>query len=431
MKNFFVTISIFLLLFSSNVFSQGWKFQGYFPDSTFEGGAGGHGVAVSPDGTVWMQLYGATDSLKDASGQYVPVRAIYSANPDGTQKFAPITTVTVNGVTDTLFNSNRGMRADKDGNILFASYNTLYRLNYKTGKGMNKVIPFGGTLTAPAVSASGNIYTAPVIPGNPIQIWGPDFSPIGNAIDTTTGYSRTFEVSADGNTIYWTGYTNNAVWVYHRADEFSAYVLTDTVMKGFSAESITWNHKTGLLWISSGNASFNPPNQYPGVKTYYSPSTWYGVDVKTWTVKDSLKWHFHSPTDGARPRGLAFSPDGNTAYVTSFGAANYPAFERFTRTATDVQSENNFVVKNYSLSQNYPNPFNPTTQINYSVAKAGFVTLKVFDVLGREVATLVNGEKSGGKYTVNFNATNLASGIYIYQLRANGVMLTKKMSLLK
>ena len=75
------------------------------------------------------------------------------------------------------------MRADKDRNILFASYNTLYRLNYKTGKGMNKVIPFGGTLTAPAVSASGNIYTAPVVPGNPIQIWGPDFSPMEMPFD--------------------------------------------------------------------------------------------------------------------------------------------------------------------------------------------------------------------------------------------------------
>ena len=85
----------------------------------------------------------------------------------------------------------------------------------------------------------------------------------------------------------------------------------------------------------------------------------------------------------------------------------------------------------FILEQNFPNPFNPATTINYQLPQAGFVTLKVYDVLGREVAVLVTEEKPAGRYTVNFEAPDLASGIYIYQLRVNDYVSSKKMLLLK
>ncbi|HRB41009.1 MAG TPA: T9SS type A sorting domain-containing protein, partial [Bacteroidia bacterium] len=98
----------------------------------------------------------------------------------------------------------------------------------------------------------------------------------------------------------------------------------------------------------------------------------------------------------------------------------------------------------FSLEQNYPNPFNPVTTIKYTIPtppsssplakgrnEVGFVTLKVYDVLGKEVATLVNEEKPSGHYEINFDASNLASGIYYYQLRAGEFVETKKMTLLK
>ncbi len=88
-------------------------------------------------------------------------------------------------------------------------------------------------------------------------------------------------------------------------------------------------------------------------------------------------------------------------------------------------------VKSYSLAQNYPNPFNPTTTIQYSLANTGNVSLKVYDILGREVATLVNGRQTAGEYTVQFNAANLASGIYFYRLQAGDFVQTKKMMLVK
>ncbi|MBK8553858.1 MAG: T9SS type A sorting domain-containing protein [Ignavibacteria bacterium] len=85
----------------------------------------------------------------------------------------------------------------------------------------------------------------------------------------------------------------------------------------------------------------------------------------------------------------------------------------------------------FELSQNYPNPFNPSTKINFSLAKEGFVSVKVFDNVGRQVATLVNEFKNVGFYTVDFNAANLTSGVYFYRLEANGLTKVMKMSLIK
>ncbi len=85
----------------------------------------------------------------------------------------------------------------------------------------------------------------------------------------------------------------------------------------------------------------------------------------------------------------------------------------------------------FELVQNYPNPFNPSTKISYSISKNALVTLKVYDVLGREVATLVNTNQAAGDYSVNFDASHLASGMYIYKLESGSFASVKKMMLLK
>ncbi len=99
-----------------------------------------------------------------------------------------------------------------------------------------------------------------------------------------------------------------------------------------------------------------------------------------------------------------------------------------TATAVNIQSTS---PKNFMLSQNYPNPFNPATTISFQIPKSSFVTLKVYDVLGREVASLINEQKSPGTYSVNFNASNLSSGMYLYRLQAGDFVETKKLVLLK
>ena len=85
----------------------------------------------------------------------------------------------------------------------------------------------------------------------------------------------------------------------------------------------------------------------------------------------------------------------------------------------------------FKLAQNYPNPFNPSTSIKYAISSRQFVSLKVYDVLGNEVATLVNEIKKPGYYEVNFNASNLASGVYFYRLASGSFVSTRKMLLLK
>ncbi len=89
------------------------------------------------------------------------------------------------------------------------------------------------------------------------------------------------------------------------------------------------------------------------------------------------------------------------------------------------------VVKDFSLSQNYPNPFNPSTEINYSIPKPGIVKLTVYNSLGQKLAVLVNKYQQGGKHSINFNAKNLASGIYFYRLQSGSFIQAKKMILLK
>jgi len=85
----------------------------------------------------------------------------------------------------------------------------------------------------------------------------------------------------------------------------------------------------------------------------------------------------------------------------------------------------------FSLSQNYPNPFNPSTMIKYSIPQDGFVTLKVYNLLGQEVATLFEGEKHAGEYTVTFDGSKLSSGVYIYNLKSGNFSQTKKLMVLK
>ena len=431
MKKLVSTIFLFALLFSANAFAQNWVYKGIFPSQdTLKTNSGVQFVTVDPDGKVWIAPYRTNvDSFYWAdSSRWVIVRPVYVYNSDGTP-WDTIKAVTINNVVYPLLSSKYGIASDNNGNILVCDYNVLVRINYKTGEGMNIVDPGISAIGAPAVDANGNIYMAPVLPGYPVVIYGSDFSFQGNAVDTMKDYGRCMLVSPDGNTLYIPRFGLKVLLVYNRTDEFSPYVLVDSALKGAMIESGTWDPiDKGMMWLS--------------VSSYFDQGTgefanregqWLEFDPTNWTVKDSIKWNFFTPQDpDERPRGIAFSNDGKTAYVACFGSSDFPPVETFyyDRT-TGIQKDKNSVVKSYNLSQNYPNPFNPSTEINFAVAKSGFVTLRVYDMLGREVATLVNKEMSSGNYNVNFDASRLSSGTYIYQLNVNGVMISKKMTLLK
>lgn len=136
---------------------------------------------------------------------------------------------------------------------------------------------------------------------------------------------------------------------------------------------------------------------------------------------------------------LAF-PTSSVAYTGAAGG--YPAgdlnwfparYSAWKNDATvDVEDRGEALPEAFALAQNFPNPFNPATQISYTLGTASKVTLQVFDVLGRQVATLVNGEvRSAGKHEMQFNASGLASGVYFYRLTADQKVATMKMMLVR
>jgi len=422
-------LSFFAILSLISSFTYGqWSYVKDF--CTLKYNSGCHGLTVTPDGKIWVGLYATSSNQVDSivNGTYVKyVNPIIIYNPDGTE-FKRIKTITVNGVTDTLVTYNAGMRAGYDGNVYASIKTDLYKINGTTYEGMAKCTPVSGAvLTQPAVDGQGSVYTSQVLYGNPVMEWASsDLSFVSNSIDVIQDYRRTLHCTKDGLTLYIPCFGTEQVYVATRPDAFSSFSITDSLFAGAAVECLAWHPTTGHLWFSGGNYMNVPtsPN--------YSPCTWYDYNMDTKQVVDSIKWvMFEANADDERPRGLAFSPDGKTAYIGCFGSSKYNPVQEFKYDGgTGVKKENS-VVKSFALSQNYPNPFNPTTKISFSVPKDGNVSLKVYNMLGQEVATLVNKDLSAGTYTANFDASKLSSGAYIYELKSNSQSISKKMLLMK
>ncbi|MFA6026600.1 MAG: T9SS type A sorting domain-containing protein, partial [Ignavibacteriaceae bacterium] len=464
----FFSVFAMIVLVSVSLFSQNtWQFASVFPADSSQG-AGTHGIAVDPDGKIWIQCYYAysRDSIQvpgydAATGAFktvkANVRAIYVFNPDGTQaSFSPILYNKVGGVVkdtiggETTFksiknpqdttqmitvaawsaNTGRGLTLDESGNVVAGCWDYLFKFDYKTGAGLmdRLVCGLGGTVK-PGIDAAGNFYVRSVIPGGPIKMFDKNGIFLGNVLDITTGYCRSIDVSKDGLTVYHPAYSVHYVEKLTRADEFSPFV-SDTVLRGFDCESLVWDpKKPNQLWLSSG--SYNDlPNRHTGEVTNYDVATWYAYDTKTNTLSgEKIAWNFYVDKNAAeRPRAIGFSPDGKIAYLGTFSAG---AVRKYTVVASSVEKLGNTIPTVYMLEQNYPNPFNPETSIRFSVPQESFVTVKVFNTLGEEVMTLVNEEKSAGVYNVSFKANSLTSGIYFYTIKANDFTSTKKMILMK
>jgi N-acetylneuraminic acid mutarotase len=149
---------------------------------------------------------------------------------------------------------------------------------------------------------------------------------------------------------------------------------------------------------------------------------------------ESDTWYTKAPLPVARAL-LASIVFDDKIYVYGGSRTNHPLIGtsdiyEFTPPPVSVEIKA-FAPLEFILEQNYPNPFNSTTAIHYSIPQRSNVTLKVYDILGNEVVTLVNEEKEQGVYTVNFDANNLASGMYLYRIQAGSFIDTKKMILLK
>ncbi|MGA8263134.1 MAG: T9SS type A sorting domain-containing protein, partial [Ignavibacteriaceae bacterium] len=160
-----------------------------------------------------------------------------------------------------------------------------------------------------------------------------------------------------------------------------------------------------------------PPEFYRGIARYYAGLNSSGIII---TANNS----------GEGELGPAFVKQHYGKLNEIKFTVPPPAQDNITSTE-DGKNDTHHIPENISLYQNYPNPFNPITTINYSIPATLYVTLKVYDLLGREVAKLVHEEKPRGVYKVNFDGSKLSSGIYFYRLQAGSFSETKKILLIK
>ena len=228
-------------------------------------------------------------------------------------------------------------------------------------------------------------------------------------------------------------------------------------------QAVPFNPATDTVYWSSGEPAF------AATQHWYRPS---GGHIKkvplhrvgtsniyscTFTVTEpsfnafefNYEWQKADLSWTSEPAGLGINFAYRVRYAGQDVANHFPqnpwVFQTDTWTNTDVKKDQetdpytsltgvkaeNFNPVSYSLSQNYPNPFNPSTTIKFTIQKAGLVTLKIFNLLGQEVATLVNEQLKTGSYSYNFNASRLSSGVYFYSINAGNFISTKKMLLLK
>jgi hypothetical protein len=199
-----------------------------------------------------------------------------------------------------------------------------------------------------------------------------------------------------------------------------------------------------------GNSAINTYVNPPQLNKYFY-DIWYAYSDDggvTWSepaiavnVADEANYWVNIAVNGVEVNGdqatvhffyyLDEIPGAGQLGENAFGTVCTWKYDNVSFTVTSVEGEEGNVVDNFILDQNYPNPFNPSTTISYTLAERSAVSLKVYDVLGNEVANLVNTTQEAGKQSITFDAGNLASGLYIYTLNAGNFTSSRKMMLLK
>ena len=209
---------------------------------------------------------------------------------------------------------------------------------------------------------------------------------------------------------------------------------TNTVKNKISHNCIARNISSGIILDQGGNSFILPP-----VITNINSSLITGtslphasVEVYTDSANQGIKFLGETNADGFGNFQLSINPEQVLKNVTALQIdtdGNTSGFSLPAVVGIDG-SKNYFLPSCFELYQNYPNPFNPVTRISFAIPQTNFVTLKVYDILGKEVAILVNEEKQPGTYFINFNAVNLSSGVYLYRMTAGSFSSTKKFVLL-
>lgn len=266
------------------------------------------------------------------------------------------------------------------------------------------------------------------------QLQGRDFAAIGSKMVFIPEFLGSF-ISTDGGANWSLKYSANTISggafysVHPFKDEF--YASSDGVYK--LVADTGWAPFNNGLPITGFDETKCEISNSQNIFTYFSVI--FG-DSKIFSSSDNgNNWseagsNLPTGTTGAINDFMAATDNYLYCYLSSLGSMK-GVYRLKLQTATGLENNNLTVPANFALLQNYPNPFNPSTKITFQVPKSSYVSLKIYDMLGKEVANPINKNLSAGTYNYTFNAANLTSGIYLYRISSNGFVETKKMILMK
>jgi len=222
---------------------------------------------------------------------------------------------------------------------------------------------------------------------------------------------------------------------------FNVISNSTQIMNGYTIKMQNTSATTLTGWVTNNfTTHFSGNYAVPGTGWQYvdltTPFYWDGIsNVLIEICFDNTSYTSYSPVNATSvaSRTWGYYTDNSTGCTMTGGATQSlrPNISLVMTGATEVQNITNTIPTKYALAQNYPNPFNPVSRINFDIPKQGLVMMKVYDILGREVKTLVNEIKAPGSYSVDFNGTELSSGVYFYKLECNGFTDIKRMMLIK
>ncbi len=428
-----------------------------------------HGVVVDNDGKIWIGCFGVSDTLIEGDST-TELDAIIILNPDGTHaSFSPLGVLTNDGdINDTLFDaypySCRGISKDANGNILFCGGAILWRLDASTGKVIDKFAPNNGSFTQASADANNYIYVGHVSAAKPGHILdGEDLSEYAQYSASVPWLSRSIVVSDDGKwivagRIY--SDVNGLGILYSEDGPDGTYEIVDTVGSIFTYDETGAPVATQKMWAQCVNWGpyGNADHQMLYVGTYWDVAAatettpgdwmrWYILDpMNNYAIIDS----FGTPgavggipidAEGATippagdqlyaPRGCSFSPDGQSMYTADFDGNIVKKWRWSGGSAIGNVKQPIVSLKNFDLFQNYPNPFNPTTLIPFELKQNAKVTLEIYNLMGQKVVTLLDENRSAGRHEVRWDATGQATGTYLYLLKVDNKLQSKKMLFVK
>lgn len=441
MKKLFCSI-LLLVIITPLIYSQGWhtytvtNTNGKLPDNNVECLAvDANGVLwlgtyfsglVKFDGTSWTSFNKTNSPLKDNIIIDIAIdkqNNLWVANyANGVFRFNPATNTWTQFTKESgalTNNYTHALEVDNQGNVWVAVSVTSYTdpgvVRYNGSSWINGIVfkdsfsSYAGESIA--VDKSGNVWC-----GSRIGLYkydGTNWS-LYTKENTQNGlggnYVRTIACDASGNV--WVGTTdavnnqtagggltrfNGTSWTIYKS---STHQIDDFV------SAIAFRNND--VWIGTGFCG--QIGNYKGVYIFNGTTFIHNQSSNTFP--------------GNCVNDMVVDKNGNVWIGSAYGLTKYG-------TIVSVEDNNGKIPSTFSLDQNYPNPFNPSTTIKYQIQEHGFVTLKVYNAIGKEVAVLVNEEQESGNYKVSFDSKNLASGIYFYRLESGSFSQTKKLTLVK